>query len=74
MSKIDQFENAIDHGISQGNEGINAAERQAIDDLLKEHRGILPERTRIVKRQGKGSEEKTGQLFIFLMVSLTRVS
>jgi hypothetical protein len=35
MSKINQTEYAVDHGISERDQGIDATQDQAINDLLK---------------------------------------
>ena len=44
LGEIDQAQNAIDHGIAQGDEGINTAGGQAVDQLLEKHQdvGIIP--------------------------------
>src|SRR5258707_9099409 len=35
MGKIDEAQHAIDHGVAQRQQGINGAQRQAVDELLE---------------------------------------
>ena len=41
MSKIDQLDDAIDHGIANGHQGIHDAEIDPVDELLPEQSKIL---------------------------------
>jgi len=34
MSEIDQFDDAVHHGVAQGNQGVDAAKKNGIDELL----------------------------------------
>jgi hypothetical protein len=36
MREVDQADDAVDHGVAQGDQGVHAAQDQAVDDLLKE--------------------------------------
>jgi hypothetical protein len=36
MGEVDQVDDAVDHGVAQGDQGVHTAQDQAIDDLLKE--------------------------------------
>ena len=38
LGEINEPQDAIDHGVAQGNEGVSAAGGQAIDKLLQKHR------------------------------------
>ena len=35
MGKVDQVDDAVNHGVAQGDQGIHAALNQTIDHLLK---------------------------------------
>jgi len=37
VSKIDYFQDAVDHGISKGNQGVEATHSETVYKLLKEH-------------------------------------
>ena len=37
VGEVDQLDDPIDHGVAQGDQGIHAAERQAVNQLLDEH-------------------------------------
>jgi hypothetical protein len=36
MGEVDQFQDAVHHGVAQGHQGIDAAQHQAVDELLGE--------------------------------------
>ena len=36
MGEVDELQYSIDHGVAQGNQGIDATKYQAIEELLKE--------------------------------------
>jgi len=36
MREVDQIDDAVDHGVTQGHQGIHAAQNQTVDDLLKQ--------------------------------------
>ena len=36
MGEVDQQDDAVDHGIPKGDEGVDAAEGDAVDQLLNE--------------------------------------
>jgi len=35
MGKIDQTHDAVNHGVAQGNQGVDAALHQTVDELLQ---------------------------------------
>jgi hypothetical protein len=35
VGEVDQADDAVDHGVAQGDQGIHAAQHQAVDDLLE---------------------------------------
>jgi hypothetical protein len=37
MGEVDQLENAVDQGIAQGNETVERADRQTVDQLLDKY-------------------------------------
>ena len=37
MREIDQLDDAVDHRIAEGDDRIDAAKREAVDDLLQEN-------------------------------------
>ena len=37
LGKVDQAQNTIDHSIAQGDQGIDAAGSEAVENLLQEH-------------------------------------
>src|ERR1700689_3004283 len=41
MREVDEADDAVHHGIAQRDQRINAAQRQAVDDLLKEDIHVL---------------------------------
>jgi len=41
MGEVDQLHDAVDHRVSQGDEGVDASELQPVQDVLKELDGIL---------------------------------
>ena len=43
MGKIDQLNDTVDHRVAKGNQGIEAAERQGINDLLNKYFHYKPE-------------------------------
>jgi hypothetical protein len=36
MGEVDQAEDAVDQRVAQGDQGVNAAQAQAVDDVLNE--------------------------------------
>jgi hypothetical protein len=36
MGEVDELQDAVDHGVAQGNQGIDATEHQASEDLLEQ--------------------------------------
>ena len=36
MCKVNKLQDAVDHGVAQGNEGVDTAETDAIDEMLNE--------------------------------------
>ena len=37
VGEVDELDDAVDHGVAQGHQRINAAQRHAVDQLLKEN-------------------------------------
>ncbi|GAA0782628.1 hypothetical protein GCM10009108_25650 [Castellaniella ginsengisoli] len=42
MGEVDQLEHPVDHRVAQGNQGIDAADRDPVDELLEDkvHRSV----------------------------------
>ena len=36
VREVDQLDDAVDHGVAERDDGVHAAQRQAVDDLLEE--------------------------------------
>jgi hypothetical protein len=36
MGEVDQLDNAVDHGVTQRDHGVDAAQRESVDNLLQE--------------------------------------
>ena len=52
MGKVDQVDDAVNHGVAQCNQGVHAAEHQAVDDLLQQNiDGDSPQRWAIVGKK-----------------------
>ena len=52
MGEVDQLQNAVDHGVAQGNQGIDAPEHQAIENLLKKDVHGLEKKKPLSKDRG----------------------
>ena len=42
MGKVDQLDDAVNHGIAQGNQGINTSQEDGVDHLLNHKCGHCP--------------------------------
>jgi hypothetical protein len=43
MGEVDQADDAVDHGVAQRDQGVHAAQHQAVDDLLKKDVHMYPD-------------------------------
>lgn len=45
MGEVDEAQDAVHHGVAEGHQGVDAAEHQAVDDLLQKNVHGIPVRT-----------------------------
>ena len=68
VGEVDQAHDAVDHGISQGDQGIYEAQLQSVDDLLKEEVGFAISATGAA-RSTTTSTTRSSLLRIFFLIS-----
>ena len=75
MGEIDQVDDAVDHGVTQGHHGVHAAQHQTIDQLLQQGiDGNSPKGCAIVGKKkpstGEGLRVKWGASIVLIDVHI----
>ena len=58
VGEVDQTHNTVDHGVTQGNEGINKAKLQAVDSLLNKKGRVIQQCLAKLKNSQSAQDDK----------------